>query len=189
MLWKGWILAASGAAVIGIAAAGAVASNFGSTGNAGVWGTTNSVNLQPDRNMGVAKRVLAGQYSAAVNSVMASEYNPTDLNTTVYSNTTSCSASLGHNTCVFDYHYGNNGFNGWNACLGPTTGSHPNRRCTVQYARINLTYLPPPNHIVCHEVGHSTGLRHTYLQSSCMKSGGNASVLNAHDKAHLNAKY
>ncbi len=94
--------------------------------------------------------------------------------------------------CVWDWDYGDNGLNGWNACVGTTNGAHPNQKCTQQWVKINLFYNPPPQRIACHEMGHSVGLRHSDDQASCMKStaaGGNSNVLTAHDKSHLNLQY
>lgn len=168
----------------------ALASNFGSTGNSGLTGTTNGVWLTNNRNFYVGRVALTSTYSAAVSSVMTNHYNPTDL--IVYVSSPSYCDSSSIDACVFDSNFGDNGLNGWNACDGPVSGSHPTRRCDTQWVRINTYYSPPANRIVCHEVGHSVGLRHTSDAASCLKrsaDGGNSSSLTAHDKGHINANY
>jgi hypothetical protein len=155
----------------------------------GTGGTTNGVWLTTSSTFNVHKRDLTTTYSNAVSTVMSGQYNPTDLTVNVF---TSPSCNETARVCIFDSDYGDNGLNGWNACSGPTSGSHPNQRCGVQWVRINTRYSPPANRIVCHEVGHSVGLRHTSTQASCLKStadGGNSSTLTSHDTGHINATY
>ncbi len=172
-----------------ISASPALASNFGSTGTTGITGTTNGVWLTTSASFVVGRISLTSTYSSAVTTVMNGQYNPTDLNVSIAS-PTYCDSSL--DTCIYDSDYGDNGLNGWNACDGPTSGSHPNMRCATQWVRINQQYNPPANRIVCHEVAHSVGLRHTSEQASCVKrtaDGGNSSTLSTHDRGHLNATY
>ncbi len=177
------------ATVIGPTATPAFASNFGSAGSSGITGTTNGVWLTTNASFVVGRISLTATYSAAVTTVMNNQFNPTDLNVSIAS-PSYCDSSI--DTCIFDSNYGDNGLNGWNACDGPTSGSHPTMRCGTQWVRINEYYSPPANRIVCHEVAHSVGLRHTQEQSSCVKStadGGNSASLSTHDRGHINATY
>jgi Dual-action HEIGH metallo-peptidase len=175
----------AGIAVFG--AATATATNFGSTGSPGTTGTVNGVWKTTGSVWTVARRDLTTTYSTAIANSVSNDYNPTDLTAATVTPTT-CSAASGHDTCVYDSNYGDNGLNGWNACAGTTNGSHPNQTCTVQWVRINQLYSPSANFIACHELGHSVGLRHTTNASSCMLDGG-TSVLTSHDVAHVNAAY
>ena len=160
----------------------ALASNFYSSGTAGTGGTTNGVWLTDNRYFHVAKRSLSSTYNTGVNQAL-DDYETTDL--FVYDYSPGSCPDASYDTCVYDSYYGNNGFNGWNACVGSTVGSHGGQVCTLTWVRINQTYSPPAKRIACHELGHSVGLRHTSSSASCMKtsaSGGTSAVLNNHDK-------
>jgi len=164
--------------------------NFGSDGNVGTGGTTSGVWLQPDRTVAVAYRDMTAFYRDGAEWILAGQYQPTDLtiNTSI-KNTAGC----GTNVCMYDSAYGNNGLNGWNSCNpGHEAGSDPNQTCSEQWVRINQTYSPPRGRIVCHEFGHSVGLRHTNEAASCMRrtaDGGTSETLTTHDRDHLNGHY
>ena len=175
-------------AVLGTSNAGAT--NFGSAGTAGTAGTTNGVWLSNNNFWNVGRRSLTATYSGGVFDAVEEEYEPTDL--TANPLTPSSCPDSGYDVCVYDADYGDNGLNGWNACAGVTSGSHPNQQCSVSWVRINLEYSPPAKRIACHELGHSLGLRHTSTQASCLKrtaDGGNSSDLTAHDRSHINSNY
>lgn len=180
------------ATALALTATSAAASNFGSEGTAGASGTTNGVFLTANASWSVAKVSLTSTYSNGVSSALSQQYNPTDLNVSEYS-PPGCGGSYGsYDLCVFDANYGDNGLNGWNACAGSTSGSHPNMVCSMAYVRINTYYSPPAVRIACHEMGHSVGLRHTSEAASCMKrsaDGGTSASLSAHDTGHLNGHY
>lgn len=189
------VSSATALGVLGIVAVQAIATaddvsagNWGSAGDVGAGGTTNGVFLTNDSNWIVRGRVLTDPYVTGMMEALQQSYYPTDLTVTTYPWATSCAGDL----CVYDFNYGDNGLNGWNACAGPTQGAHPNMVCSLDYVRVNLFYAPPPKRIMCHEIGHSVGLRHTQEQASCVKKtsdGGDSAVLSDHDKAHVNAHY
>jgi Dual-action HEIGH metallo-peptidase len=168
----------------------AFATNFGSSGTAGVGGTTNGVWLTNNTIWNVARRGMTATYSTGVFQAVEDEYEVTDFSATALT-ADSCDDAA-HDVCVYDADYGDNGLNGWNACWGTTSGAHPNQQCSVAWVRINEFYSPPAKRIACHELGHSVGLRHTMDQASCLKrtaDGGNSSDLTAHDRAHINNTY
>lgn len=162
------------------------ASNFGSQAGPVLFGLTTGVWLTTNSTLLVGRVELTATYSNAVQSVMSSEYNPTDLSVIVES---PASCWGGYDVCVFDLNFGDIGYHAWNSCAGTTSGSHPNQTCSVQYVRINLLFNPPANYVVCHEVGHSIGLRHSDDSASCMDEEGSSPVLTNHDKGHINARY
>lgn len=168
----------------------AMATNFGSAGTAGSSGTTNGVWLTNNYFWNVGRRNLTATYSTGVYQAVEEEYEPSDMDGAALT-PDSCPDS-GYDVCVYDYNYGDNGLNGWNACAGTTSGSHPTQRCSLDYVRINTYYSPPAKRIACHELGHSVGLRHTSDSASCLKrtaDGGTSSDLTSHDRTHLNNTY
>lgn len=176
--------------LITILAPAASATNFGSAGTPGTGGTANGVWLTNNNIWNVGRMSLTATYSTGVAQAVEEEYEDSDLNAAAL-NPATCD-DAGYDVCVFDANYGDNGLNGWNACAGSTSGSHPNQQCSLAWVRINQFYSPPAKRIACHELGHSVGLRHTSTQASCLKrtaDGGNSSTLTAHDIAHLNAAY
>lgn len=179
VMWAGTIPAAAG--------------HLYSSGTAGTSGTRNGVWMTPNSTWWVGKRVLTSTYEGGVNNAALGQYGPTDLTVSVFI-ASSCgdNPDRAYDTCVYDENYGNNGLNGWNACAGSTSGSHPNQTCSKQWVRINLAYSPPANRIACHELGHSVGLQHWGEQGSCMKTtsaGGTSSVLHQHDRDAINQRY
>lgn len=169
----------------------ALASNWGSTGSAGVVGTTNAVSLLPDRTMTVKRVELTSSYSNAVFAIVTDRYNPTDLVASVGANTNSCPTS--DRICVFDHDYGNNNLYGWTACHSGSAGSNPSRTCAHQWVRLNLFYTPPSSsRLVCHELGHTVGLRHGGETNSCVYSpiaDSTTTSLTTQDVNHINAHY
>lgn len=176
--------------VLLIGSSPAAASNFGSQGSAGTGGTTNGVFLTNNNVFFVAKLALTNKYASGVDHAM----NDFDLVTDFFASsaTDSVCSDSAYDVCVFDANYGDNGLNGWNACAGTTTGSHPNQVCSVSWSRINQYYDPPAIRIACHEIAHAAGLRHTSNDFSCVKrtaDGGTALTLSSHDAAHLANEY
>lgn len=168
----------------------ASASNFGSSGTAGVSGTTNGVWFTNNSGWYIGKRALTQTYSDGLQDTVFTQYVPTDLD--VFTSAPSSCPDASYDTCVYDSAYGNNGYFGWNQCAGTTSGSHPNQVCSVTYVKINESKSPPARRVTCHELGHSLGLRHTSEQASCVKetaAGGNSESLSQHDKDHINARY
>lgn len=165
----------------------ALATNQGSSGSAGVNGTTAGVWWTPNADWRVAKASL-GTFFTPVTSALLDEYHPTDLTVTQYS-TTSCTQE----TCVMDSNYGNNGAYGWNACYpGATSGSHPNQTCSNDWVRLNeypYAQRPTADALACHELGHAVGLQHT-SDSSCLSTAlPGFTVLTSHDRGNINARY
>lgn len=192
--WRRVVVGGVSLGVVLGAAASVHAYNFGSAGAAGddypLTGSLNGVWLTNNNIFFVNKVALTATYSTGVDQAMAQmETAATGFFTTV--ETTTCSDPL-HDVCVYDSDYGDNGLNGWNACAGATSGSHPNQECSLCYSRINTRYNPPAQRIACHEIGHAAGLLHTSEQASCMKStsiGGNSAVYSTHDANHLTVEY
>lgn len=173
------------AVVLVATASGAKAANFGSAGTAGTFGLTNGVWLQVNSTWTVAKVSLEAGTANAVDSVMSTQYGPTVLNVSV--STASCAS---YDTCVSDSWYGANGAAGWNQCAGTTAGSHPNQTCTQTFVKVNLSYAIDEDVVVCHELGHSVGLRHTSSTTSCMyTSATTVYVLEPHDIGHIDGHY
>lgn len=168
----------------------AVASNFGSTGSTGTAGTTNGVFLSDNRYYEVGRISMLSTYSSGVYSAANNQYGlRTDLYATIRS-PSSCDFSV-QDVCVYDYYYGDNGYQGWNACAGGVSAPHPDMVCYVQYVKINLSYAPDPEAIACHELGHTLGLRHTSSTSTCLYNPPNSSrrTISSHDIDHINARY
>lgn len=146
-------------------------------------------------SIGIAEFSLTSQVSTNVNWVKNNVIDPTDLSSTRYTNQTNCADSLGHDICVFDEFYPPEvNWYGAADCVGTQSGNDPNRTCSRSRVRINLTNGGQPTQpVVCHEMGHSVGLRHRTDVSSCLWNLGppssNSSVWDAHDKAHVNTKY
>lgn len=166
------------------------ATNFGSTGVSGA--SNNGVWLTENANWHVRGRVLTQPYKDALGATLSDDYVPTDLVVQYSTDASSCSSYAGDDLCVYDADYGDNGLNGWNSCAGSVSGSHPNQVCDWDWVRINLNYSPPPKRIMCHEIAHSVGLRHTQEQASCVKrtvDGGNSDDLSGHDITHINSRY
>lgn len=107
---------------------------------------------------------------------------------------------------VHDWNYGN--LTGWVAITKcPTTntgtgGVDPSRWCRGQQIIFNSwwywfssdvydTYFQR-RRLTCHEMGHSVGLRHSDNTNSCIHAHyweTTASILDTHDKSHINAHY
>lgn len=164
------------------------ASNFGSSGSTGSGGTTNGVFLTDGAFWSIAKRQLTSASSTGVSNA-AADYMSTSLNPYVTA-PSSCSDAL-HDVCVFDSDYGDNGFKGWNACAGTTTGGHAGMVCSLNWARFNLNYSSDKQALACHELGHGVGLRHTAETSSCMYTPTSSSNrwLSDHEKDNINWWY
>ena len=142
--------------------------------------------------MSVKRVDLTAAYATAVSNVVADVYSPTDLNAYSLVNDSACYTA--NRICTFDYDYGNNGFFGWTACVsGTSSGTNPNRTCGRQFVRFNLNYSPPSvSRLVCHELGHTVGLRHGDETNSCMFdpiTGSTSSTLTSHDRAHIDGRY
>lgn len=165
------------------------ADNFGSEGDFGSDGWKNGVWFTIDANWQVINRSLTSTYSTAASNVLATQYAPTTLLLS-YTSSGLCGAGGGpYDLCLYDDHYGDNGFGGWNACHLYFAGTHPNQTCGQQWVRVNLTYSPPANFVMCHEIGHSVGLRHTSNPGSCLNTANTSQVLHKHDKDHINSRY
>jgi hypothetical protein len=180
------------------------ATNFGSLGTPGGSGTTNGVFLVPieggsslyTRTYRVKMRGLPTAWKNDVTWIMnnALGYSltyPYHLLVTVEASST-CNDS-DSSVCVYAENYGNNGFSGWNACVGLAVGSHPNMTCTLDRVRFNTFQAPPVSRrqTACHELGHAWGLQHTNATDSCMNTFGlgGTEIISQHDYNHLTAAY
>jgi hypothetical protein len=123
----------------------------------------------------------------ALRASVEADYNVTDLDA---ASITGFCTDASNDACVFDSTYGANGFAGWNACVGTTSGSHPTQTCSLDYVRLNQTYTWNVANLACHELGHSVGLRHSTESTSCMVTPLNGSTITTtHDRGHLNTQY
>jgi hypothetical protein len=202
------VAAVAGLAGLAVAAPSASASNFGSTPCGGT--PPNCVSLGNNRTHTVRFRYL-GQTStshedipgirAATTYVLANVYSKTDL--TAYHTDTDPQPDVvmdDFNFAAFPT------IAGWVNCGRDSTGqggSHPNKWCRGQTLTLN-SYLywsgsgvfdtaAQRRNVVCHELGHTVGLRHrTDTKKSCMwtyAGGGAAATIDAHDRAHINGHY
>ena len=170
-----------------VASVPAVASNFGTSGQAGTSGTTNGVWLTNNLAFIVGLRNLTTASAAGVANV-EDTFDSTDLSFSD-SAVSSCPDSS-YDVCVYDANYGDNGLRGWNACAGTTTGQHQAQVCSLAWVRFNTTYSSNKTNLACHELGHSVGLRHESHAASCMQTPLSGTLtLNAHDKDQINFTY
>lgn len=188
----GALAAIGGTAAFATSSLTASASNFGSQCCVGTSGTTNGVFLTNNDFFNVIQRNLTATYAAGVDATIANSYNlPEGWSSATWADT-SCDPA-GHDTCVYDSAYGNNGFNGWNQCVsGQESGSHPDMVCDEAHVKINTSLSPPAERVACHEIAHSVALRHTMESTSCVKrtqDGGTSRFLSVHDCDHLEAEY
>lgn len=165
--------------------------NFGSEGPTGGGGASvNGVWLQNNSNFAARLVDMIPYYNSGAVWTLTTDYDTTVMEVTI-SETDTCSDAAA-DVCMFDNDYNDNGYNGWNQCVGSTINSDPNKICTLQYTRVNFYYLPPNIRVACHELAHATGLRHTPEDQSCVKrtaEGGTSQVLSEHDRDHLNGHY
>lgn len=153
------------------------------------------VNLEDEYPQGIPRMEIAADWAVT-------EFNATDM--VVYRTQTDPAPDVE----LHDYNYG--GSVPWVAITRcPTTntgtgGSHPDRWCRGQQNIYNSYYYWFQNdyydtdfqrrYVACHEMGHTVALRHSTVSSnSCMWSTlpatSTASILHAHDIAHINARW
>jgi predicted Zn-dependent protease len=107
-------------------------------------------------------------------------------------------ASSGMDVIVFDRDYGPTGWWGVAHCApgAAVVGSAANhtRWCKPQYVKFNEHYVQATgqlDYILCHELGHTIGLRHSGEFNSCMQTGAfpGPSGTTQHDRDHINSRY
>ena len=138
--------------------------------------------------------------AAAMTSILANVYNPTDLN--AYHD----DADPLPDVLAQTYNYGAlNGITAWVDCVPWNTGeggTDPSRWCRGQYLTFNSYYYwsysgvydndAQRRNVACHELGHTLGLRHRTTTASCMYTyagAGAAATLDNHDRGHINGYY
>lgn len=175
-----------------LAALPASASNYGSQGpDYGVGPNQSGVYLLPSATMTVKPVQLTANNRTALGQANTNSYVPTDLVVSTGANDMNC---VTHRICVFDGAYGNIGWYGWNNCRGNASGPHPNKTCSQQHVFLNTSQTPPNRQrLLCHEVGHAVGLRHTSFLATCMTTeiddGTSNTIRTNHEAQHLNAMY
>ena len=105
---------------------------------------------------------------------------------------------------VYDHNYGDNGVFGWVDCPANNSGrggSGNLQWCRGQILRINASERPDyfrfrnrggTRGLLCHELGHTMGLRHLNNSNSCMRRtvwGTRPPALSDHDINHLEDWY
>lgn len=92
---------------------------------------------------------------------------------------------------AYDTYYGTDASHQWwglYTCEA-TVASDPTK-CNQAYLRFNLSWGTPTTAVTCHEVGHSVGLDHSSLSTSCMQPvAGTANDFDTHDRSHINDRY
>jgi hypothetical protein len=162
-----------------------------------VSGSGGGIYWQASANWDVAGVLLGTTTRNSAGSAVGNQYGPTDLNATYSGNAgTSCPSSA--ETCVYDDNYGNTGWYGIAECIGTTAGSDPNATCSRSQVRIDqytgspyVAGIAESPYNLCHEIGHSVGLRHT-TSNTCLKryvDGGSATFINQAEINELNAHY
>ena len=129
------------------------------------------------------KSQLTTTISNAFNYNDSNSIEPTDISTTVYTN-----SSL-REVNVYDYNYGDTGWYGRWFCQTFYDGS---LWCADGRVQINLYWSyndTQARSLVCEEIGHSVGLSHSAENASCMSQQWDKTFLSDHDKAQLNNKY
>lgn len=191
--------------------AGAAAANFGSTdrsacgynnNNSGWNPRTGCVSLANNR-WHVVRPVALGDWAGLdghLDWVLANVYTAANTDINAYENASDPNPDV----IVYDFTYGDNGVFGWVDCPANNSGrggSGNLQWCRGQILRINaserLDYFDFPNRggtrgLVCHELGHTVGLRHLNQADSCMRRtvwGTRPDTLSDHDIDHLEGWY
>lgn len=87
-----------------------------------------------------------------------------------------------------DTTYANEIWWGYWTCDALVAGS--STKCNQGTLRLNLKFGTPTTAVTCHEVGHSTGLDHSTLTTSCMQPvAGTDNDYDTHDRSHINGYY
>jgi hypothetical protein len=137
---------------------------------------------------------LTSAIEAAADFAITNVYDPSDL--LMFETTGEW------DTRIQDGYYGARGLLGWHDCPPSATqgGSHPDHWCADGLIRINLTYDHEFNStnlrrsLLCHEIGHAVGLRHTGSEStgSCLDDDTPHTGkwgLTSHEYGHINNQY
>jgi hypothetical protein len=78
----------------------------------------------------------------------------------------------------------------WGLWACDTLVSGSSTLCNKGTMRFNLSYGTPTTALTCQEVGHSVGLDHSTLTTSCMQQvAGSANDYDTHDRSHINGYY
>lgn len=166
----------------------AEASNFG-------WNGT--IFLSDDSNLIIYYSSLTSRVATSVDGVRGESLDPTNLITTRV--TTHGSGIRQADISVVDEYYGDTGWSGQSVCQQSYYAyfNDPDMVyfCVHNHVRINLSSYRnntdrSRKHVVCQELGHAVGLRHTTLDGSCMESGDfSETTLSKHDAGHINTQY
>ena len=172
----------------------AYGSNFGSGESNGSGITTNEISLGNNRwhSYSFFTSGVSAWRSALQDASEDAYGDPTDVNTSQLGDNRSSDVRVGVGSL-------GTGLNGWVNCPpdGTRAGTDPTESCYNQWLKIDTSNAGGFNadrrkSLMCHEFGHTLGLRHTY-SGSCMTSSSvnpNRSALtDAHDQAHLDDNY
>jgi hypothetical protein len=193
-----------GCALSGFGASVALATNFGSNTASESWPAhpcdgTNKSQCVADGTLHEVYLYnnVTGGIATAIRTAISYYDTNTDSNMIEYPFTPDVNVQIGSFSTVDAL--------AWTQCSGAATygGSDPNRYCVPQQLIWNTYYESgwystqgKKDHIACHELGHSLGLRHTSRTSTCMRvativpnSVPTTKVLDSHDIGHVNARY
>jgi hypothetical protein len=127
-------------------------------------------------------------FRRAANWVRENEIDPTNVNTK------KAKTHSGADVALYDSTYGDTGWCGITDCIIESS----NTRCDHFHIKFNQSSgvgCPVPysaterRSLACEEIAHSLGLRHRFVDGTCMSQQWNETHLNRHDDKHLNRHY